>query len=269
MRAGCGRVTSPKPTRVPSGPGARGRMTTSSPSSRKARRVAVGARRHRLGAVPGQLDQRADAGRGRRRRPCRRRTGRRCAALAPLTVRCASCCAGVQYMPANGGRETTLAVQLDRQRDVQAPRVLGVVAGRAAAAGRGAAARPGLLRARPAAPPTAETEVANDLPRNGPSGTYSHAWMSRADQSLTSSTPKTCSAKASTGTGSPSRDGRRRRSRPRPRCPAACDGPNVGARLRRAAARTGGRPGYRRPRPSRRGRGSRSAGASSSGCSGG
>ena len=29
----------------------------------------------------------------------------------------------------------------------------------------------------------AETLVAKDLPRKGPSGTYSHAWMSRADQS--------------------------------------------------------------------------------------
>jgi hypothetical protein len=28
------------------------------------------------------------------------------------------------------------------------------------------------------------TVVAKDLPRKGPSGWYSHAWMSRADQSL-------------------------------------------------------------------------------------
>ena len=33
------------------------------------------------------------------------------------------------------------------------------------------------------------------MPRNGPSGWYSQAWMSRADQSLTSTTPKTWSAK--------------------------------------------------------------------------
>ncbi len=31
------------------------------------------------------------------------------------------------------------------------------------------------------------------MPRKGPSGWYSQAWMSRADQSLTSTTPKTCS----------------------------------------------------------------------------
>ena len=40
----------------------------------------------------------------------------------------------------------------------------------------------------------APIEVANDLPKKGPSGWDSHAWMSRADQSLTSATPKTCSA---------------------------------------------------------------------------
>ena len=32
-------------------------------------------------------------------------------------------------------------------------------------------------------------EVRNDLPRNGPSGTYSQAWRSRADQSFTRQTP--------------------------------------------------------------------------------
>ena len=35
--------------------------------------------------------------------------------------------------------------------------------------------------------------MAKDLPRNGPSGTYSQRWMSRALQSLTSTKPKTCS----------------------------------------------------------------------------
>ena len=49
----------------------------------------------------------------------------------------------------------------------------------------------------------AAIEVANDFPRNGPSGWYSQAWMSRALQSLTSSTPKTWSRKADAGTGSP------------------------------------------------------------------
>ena len=39
-------------------------------------------------------------------------------------------------------------------------------------------------------------DVAKDLPRNGPSGTYSHAWMSRADQSLRPTTPKVWRAKS-------------------------------------------------------------------------
>ena len=45
--------------------------------------------------------------------------------------------------------------------------------------------------------------MANDLPRNGPSGWYSHAWMSRADQSFTSTMPNTWSSARSIGTGSP------------------------------------------------------------------
>ena len=50
----------------------------------------------------------------------------------------------------------------------------------------------------------AEIEVANDLPRKGPSGTYSQAWTSRADQSLRPTTPKTWSAKSSAAMGLPS-----------------------------------------------------------------
>ena len=41
------------------------------------------------------------------------------------------------------------------------------------------------------------------MPRNGPSGWYSQAWMSRADQSFTSTMPNTWSSARSTGTGSP------------------------------------------------------------------
>jgi hypothetical protein len=53
----------------------------------------------------------------------------------------------------------------------------------------------------------AASVVANDLPRNGPSGWYSQAWMSRADQSFTSATPNTCSGASATGTGRPWVDG--------------------------------------------------------------
>ena len=42
--------------------------------------------------------------------------------------------------------------------------------------------------------------MAKDFPRNGPSGWYSQAWMSRALQSLRSTTPKTWSATAEAGT---------------------------------------------------------------------
>ena len=41
------------------------------------------------------------------------------------------------------------------------------------------------------------------VPRKGPRGTYSHFWMSRADQSLTSTMPKMCSIAAPIGIGSP------------------------------------------------------------------
>ena len=46
-----------------------------------------------------------------------------------------------------------------------------------------------------------ETVVAKFLPRNGPSGWYSQAWMSRADQSLSRQKPKICSAALPTGNG--------------------------------------------------------------------
>ena len=46
--------------------------------------------------------------------------------------------------------------------------------------------------------------VAKFLPRNGPSGWYSHACTSRADQSLSRQKPKICSAALPIGTVSPS-----------------------------------------------------------------
>ena len=67
----------------------------------------------------------------------------------------------------------------------------------------------------------AAIEVANDLPRNGPSGWYSQAWMSRALQSLTSSTPKTWSRNADAGHRLADGGSRlRRRTRARARCRA-------------------------------------------------
>ena len=46
--------------------------------------------------------------------------------------------------------------------------------------------------------------MANDLPRNGPSGSYSQRWMSRALQSLTSTKPKMRSRASAIGTAVPS-----------------------------------------------------------------
>ena len=94
-----------------------------------------------------------------------------------------------------GGRDTQLAVDADLEAQVQS--ALPVVrAGRAAAA---ICADGGPTRASSSAASGTihgEIDVAKDLPRNGPSGRYSHAWMSRADQSLTRQTPNTWSANA-------------------------------------------------------------------------
>ena len=49
----------------------------------------------------------------------------------------------------------------------------------------------------------AAIDVAKLLPRKGPRGWASKAWMSRADQSLTSTMPKRCSATSPIGMGSP------------------------------------------------------------------
>ena len=46
--------------------------------------------------------------------------------------------------------------------------------------------------------------VAKFFARNGPSGWYSQAWRSRADQSLTRQKPKIRSSARAIGTGSPS-----------------------------------------------------------------
>ena len=65
--------------------------------------------------------------------------------------------------------------------------------------------RCGTVRALPPSPPRATPWCAKFLPRNGPSGWYSQACTSRADQSLSRQKPKICSAALPTGTGSPER----------------------------------------------------------------
>ena len=122
---------------------------------------------------------------------------------APLAVRCANCCAGVQYSPANGGRDTSVPFQYTASRmsyPVRSPARYGSTGG----SWTGAATR--AADSASSGTTHGDTDVANDLPRNGPSGWYSQAWMSRADQSLTSTTPKTWSAKSFVDSGTPGSD---------------------------------------------------------------
>ena len=49
-----------------------------------------------------------------------------------------------------------------------------------------------------------DTVVAKFFARKGPSGWYSQDWMSRADQSFSSTTPNTCSIARAIGIGLPS-----------------------------------------------------------------
>ena len=123
---------------------------------------------------------------------------------APLPVRWASCWAGVQYSAAAGGREISWPFsRTSRARSSAGP------AGCRWSSGRGSWAGGSTNAGSSAASGTTqgETEVRNDLPRNGPSGRVSNDWMSRALQSLSSTTPKTCSRQSAAPTGSPSGDG--------------------------------------------------------------
>ena len=183
---------------------------------------------------------------------------------APLTVRWASIWAGDQYIERYGGRLTTSpfsTTSTSMSRPCVAPATRGRASGSGSWPGRStqaaASASSGVTQC--------EIEVANDLPRNGPSGTYSQAWMSRADQSLSPTTPKTWSANASYG------DRRRRASDGGADDeaqlgldvePAA--GPNVGASSPApCAGRSAGRSACPTRRRCRRGRGSRPGGAAS------
>src|SRR5690606_38258293 len=190
--------TSPKPIRPPPAPGAVAEITTSSPSSRKVR----GSPFTSIGSLPPQVSSMNEprwSGPGPEIVPEAKRSPVR--VDAPLTVMCASICAGDQYISRYGGRLTTWPFQatvssmssphgaLSRRYGSGTGSWGGVLTRAASSASRGTT--------------HGEIEVAKLLPRNGPSGTYSQDWMSRADQSLTSTTPKTRSANSSQGTGSP------------------------------------------------------------------
>src|ERR1700722_19821717 len=74
-----------------------------------------------------------------------------------------------------------------------------------------------------------DIEVANDLPRCGPRGTYSQAWRSRADQSSTSTAPNTWSATPLVGTGVPGAEPTPTTNPSSASMSNRIDGPNTGA----------------------------------------
>src|SRR6266496_1134472 len=74
-----------------------------------------------------------------------------------------------------------------------------------------------------------EIDVAKLLPRCGPSGRYSQAWMSRADQSLTRTAPKTWPGNAATSMGCPAGDPTPTTNPSSASMSSRCEGPNEGA----------------------------------------
>ena len=72
-------------------------------------------------------------------------------------------------------------------------------------------------------------DVANDFPRNGPSGCDSHAWMSRALQSFTSTTPNTQAPNSAGVTRSPGEEGTPTTKPTSASMSRRSDGPKTGA----------------------------------------
>ena len=258
---------SPKPIRDPPAPGADAVSTTSSPSSRKVR--SSPATCDRLRPAPGELDEGAA---GVLLRPGDRAGGEQVAGAGRGAVH-------GQVRQHLCGRPVHLAVRRPAD-DLAVPgaprgRRPAPTAALTARYGSGCGSCFGVAHLRRLAAPSSGTtqgEIveANDLPRFGPSGTYSHAWMSRADQSLKSTTPKRCRSASSTGTGSPSAesgadDEAQLRLDVEPRRSARTRAPG---RRGPCADRTAARCRCPRPRSCPHGRGSRRAGASSSASAG-
>ena len=174
-------------------------MITSSPSCRNVRVSPFG--RVTASAPPrvsSSRHPRASSARAPRRCRCASRSpGRR---LQPLLAWCASICAKrpvhpreIARLSRRGGRAalahaSRAHADLERQRERAA-----LAIGRRVEVREGAADRPQDVRTRgtrngsSASKVTTQGEivVAKFFARNGPSGWYSHCWMSRADQSLT------------------------------------------------------------------------------------
>ena len=187
----------------------------------------------RLGAVPGQLEERAALVDARRRDTVPDANRSPVRSEAPLTVRCASCWAGVQYIVGERRPRHDRAVPAAPRATRSRPQP--VVVAQVGQHLRILRAAPATRAASSASSGTThgDTEVANDLPRNGPSGTYSQAWMSRAVQSLTQAHPEDVLAERG---GRHRRAARatacRRRSRPRPRCRDGATGRTSGVGVR-------------------------------------
>ena len=139
----------------------------------------------------------------------------------PLAVRCANCCAGVQYRPRNGGQLTGTPFHSTVSSTSKVYRSASVrysaTGGSCSGAGTRANSDSGTIHG--------DTLVANDLPRNGPSGWYSHDCRSRADQSLTSTTPNTWEVRSPVGTGLPSWLGTPTTNPSSASMSSRCDGP--------------------------------------------
>ena len=145
----------------------------------------------RLGAVPGALEQAAEGVR------LRSAHGARCEQVADAQ-RCAVDGHVRQHLgratstcPCSCGCETTwpLTRTVSSRSSPKTRRLVpGEVVEHVQETGRAVDTRASSRAANGVT--QAEIDVAKDLPRNGPSGTYSQAWMSRALQSLSSTTPK-------------------------------------------------------------------------------
>ena len=185
-------------------------MMTVSPSCRKRRSAPVG-QRERLGAAPGQLQQAAAAAlvRAADRAGGQQVAGPQVAAgdrvVRQLLVHRPVEVPEVAAADACAARRVAGVLQRHLERDVEA-----VSLRRAQVRQRRrilrAAARSGTARsASQRHDPGRDRLVAKFLALNGPSGWYSHFWMSRADQSLTSTRPKMRPRRASTASVRPAR----------------------------------------------------------------
>ena len=221
--------------------------------ARASRRAARSAPRRSSSARSG-----CRAPRARGRRSCPWRAGRRCAGSrrSPSGARSAG------RSTSTGGACCVRAITAPFSSTSSAMSYAHGSSAQVRAAAPAPAARRGTRRSASSSSGTTQrlTEVANDLPRKGPSGWYSQAWMSRADQSFTSTMPNTWSSARSIGTGSPivlgmpitkpassSMSSRRGRAELRPG----------------RAARTDGARACRSAQPCPRARGSRPAGGAS------